>query len=143
MKIKCKTPCTFRDDETHDGCSLSKSQRITLCPNLKDPLWEIEVRSKSAEEQVEQVTDRPEACPMCDSAWTNPELTGDNDLSYHTLSGTKNGYRLMLRAGARKPVTILMEKYTEGIGWKTVEYYRPLYCPNCGRKLEKSAPKEF
>lgn len=81
-------------------------------------------------------------CSMCMSAWNTEGLTSENDLSYHTLTETNNGYRMILRSGARKPVTILMEKYRDGEGWGKIGYYRPLYCPNCGRKIDKSAPKE-
>ena len=81
-------------------------------------------------------------CEMCMSAWNTEDLDSDHDLSFHTLYCKDGQYRMMLRAGARKPVTLLMEQWDEKKGWQTVGYYRPLYCPNCGRKLEKSAPKE-
>lgn len=79
-----------------------------------------------------------EPCRMCDSAYTNPELTSDNDLSYFGIGECVSGYRLMLRSGDGKPTEIIVEAWNEKAGWCTIGHYQPKYCPNCGRELREN-----
>lgn len=83
------------------------------------------------------------ACHMCDSAFTNPELNTNNDLSYYSIGECEKGYRMLIRSGGGKPVDVLVERWTEGIGWQLVGFYRPRYCPNCGRPLTDEAWTEL
>lgn len=71
---------------------------------------------------------------MCDNAKVNPELTSENDLSYHILGTTYHGYRIVFRSGDNRATAILIE-VVEDAEWRAIGEYRPLYCPNCGRKL--------
>lgn len=82
--------------------------------------------------------EEPKACRMCDNAFTNPELNGDNDLSYFSIGECGDGYRMMLRSGDGRPVEILVEKWDDRTGWHKIGYYRPKYCPNCGRELKEN-----
>lgn len=84
--------------------------------------------------------DENKACGMCVSAFTDPELDSDNDLSYITIGECEKGYRMLLRSGDGRPVEILVEKWNDVAGWQTIGDYRPKYCPNCGRELKENTP---
>lgn len=77
-----------------------------------------------------------EACYMCNNASTDDELTSQNDLSYYAIGNAYDNHRMCIRSGAGKPVTIIVEQYDENAAsWVTVGYYKPSFCPNCGREL--------
>lgn len=78
------------------------------------------------------------ACWFCDSAYTNPELQSDNDLSYMSIGECSRGYRLLFRSGSSRPTEILVEQWNEKAGWHSIGYYWPRYCPNCGRELKEN-----
>ena len=74
-------------------------------------------------------------CRMCLNASVCDDLRHDNDLSYTGIGDCVDGTRLMLVTGAGKPTQILVEVWDEKHGWMVVGFYRPAYCPNCGRLL--------
>lgn len=78
------------------------------------------------------------ACCMCVNAHTDPELSSDNDLSYFGIGHCDGKHRLLLRSGDNRPTEILVEEWGEHSRWSTIGYYRPAYCPNCGRKLKEN-----
>lgn len=78
------------------------------------------------------------ACKMCINAHTDPDLTSDNDLSYFDVGKYEKSFRLMLRTGDGRPTGMLVEHLDEEIGWNTVGFYWPKFCPNCGRKLTEN-----
>lgn len=82
------------------------------------------------------------ACRMCDSAYTNPELSSDGDLSYFTIGECEKGYRAMLRSGDNRPVEIIFEKWSDTAGWLTIGCYQPKFCPNCGRELKENGKQK-
>ena len=86
---------------------------------------------------IENKTDNPkQPCHMCDNAFVNPELSKDDDLSYVTVGFCTRGHRMMIRSGAGKTTQIIAEEYdAEMKAWKYLGFYRPNYCPNCGREL--------
>jgi len=75
------------------------------------------------------------ACGICNNAYVDAELQEDGDLSYTSLGECESGYRVFFRSGDSRPTEILFEKWYGKAGWHLVGYYRPKYCPNCGRKL--------
>lgn len=79
-------------------------------------------------------------CRMCDSAYTNPELDSDHDLSYISIGECVPGYRMLFRSGDGRPTEILFEMWKGE--WKTIGFYRPKFCPNCGRELRENANHE-
>lgn len=81
---------------------------------------------------------KPIACWFCDSAYTNPELERDSDLSYTSIGECGSGYRLLFRSGDSRPAEILVEQWNEKTGWCSIGYYLPRYCPNCGRELKEN-----
>ncbi len=82
-----------------------------------------------------------DACHMCDNAHTNPEFTSDNDYSACTIGKCETGYRILLESGWARPTAITFEKL-EASGCRTIGFYRPRYCPNCGRKLFENEKKK-
>ena len=75
-------------------------------------------------------------CGMCDNAFVNPELSKDEDLSYVTVGHFIRGKRMMLRTGSGKTTQIIVEEYDkESKMWQYLGFYRPNFCPNCGREL--------
>lgn len=77
------------------------------------------------------------SCYMCDNAKINPELTEENDLAAFTVGNCAKGYRIMMTSGDGKPVSLLVEHWT-GSHWSLIGEYRPLFCPNCGRRLAEN-----
>lgn len=77
------------------------------------------------------------ACPMCDNARINPDLSDDNDLSYFPLSGhCPQICRFRLASGGGLPVRILFEMYSKSDEcWLTYGSYYPKFCPECGRRI--------
>ena len=83
---------------------------------------------------------KTEPCYMCDNAYVDDELDFSNDLSYYGIGNSCDKHRMMLRSGARRPTTILVEKYDDTAQqWITIGTYEPKYCPNCGRALIENA----
>ena len=84
-----------------------------------------------------------EYCGMCCDATVCPDLNDENDYSAFTLDCSKE-YRLMMCSGwgraPRLSVELLSELYK---CWVTVLDYYPHYCPNCGRKIDKSYYRFF
>lgn len=74
-------------------------------------------------------------CKMCVNASVDGELNHDNDLSYIGIGSCEKGLRLLFKTGDGKPTEILVERWDDKHGWQTVGFYRPAYCPNCGRPL--------
>lgn len=79
-------------------------------------------------------------CEMCTSAYTDPELDSDHDLSYFSIGEWESGYRALLRSGAGQATGIIFERW--GTTWQTVGFYRPKFCPNCGRELAENTRYE-
>lgn len=73
-------------------------------------------------------------CHMCTNARVDPDLTDDNDLSYHGVGDCASNFRLMMRSGARKPVMLEVEAWL-GERWGLIGSYEPKFCPECGREL--------
>ena len=84
------------------------------------------------------------SCHMCLNAYVDPNLTHDNDLSFHTIGKSSSKFRLMFRSGAGRPTEILFEEKAldNAIAWHLVGFYQPAYCPNCGRKLIENEQRE-
>ncbi len=81
------------------------------------------------------------ACCMCDNTYTNLGLTSDNDFSSFSIGTYETDYRISLETGYSKPTTITVERH-DASGWATIGYYRPRFCPNCGRELVENKKKE-
>jgi len=81
------------------------------------------------------------ACDMCYNAHVDSELTSDNDFSAHIIGECAEGYRILLKSGWVRPTAITFEKWEES-GWMTIGFYRPRYCPNCGRRLFENEKKK-
>lgn len=81
-------------------------------------------------------------CKMCTNAHTDSDLTSDNDLSYCGVGECEKSFRLMLRTGNGRPTGILVEHLDEGIGWNTIGFYWPKFCPNCGRRLTENEKED-
>jgi len=82
-----------------------------------------------------------DACHLCDNACINPELTSDNDLSYFTIGKCGPGFRIFFGSGDARPTEITFEVLEAGV-WHLAGYYRPRFCPNCGRRLIENEKKE-
>lgn len=84
------------------------------------------------------------SCYMCNNANVDPELTHDNDLSYHSIGATDKEHRMMFRSGARRPTEIEIEKRVQrkDRAWDLIGFYRPKYCPECGRELIENKQRE-
>ena len=78
--------------------------------------------------------DNKQPCYMCLNARVDPELTDNNDLSYHGIGDCERNWRLMIRSGGGRPVEIQVEAWL-GNRWVLIGAYQPKFCPNCGRKL--------
>lgn len=77
-------------------------------------------------------------CQMCLNARVDEsgELTDDNDLSYTSVGSVDDGYRIMIRSGDGRPVSIIFEAANNDRNeMKVVGRYQPKFCPNCGRPL--------
>ena len=73
-------------------------------------------------------------CHICNNARVDADLADDNDLSYSSVGFALAGCRMMFRSGGRKPLCLRVEELTEGC-WELIAYYRPRFCPNCGRPI--------
>lgn len=82
------------------------------------------------------------ACKMCLNAHVDPDLTSDNDFSFFGVGECERSYRLAFRTGDGRPTGILVECYDRGIGWNTIGFYWPKFCPNCGRRLTENEKKD-
>lgn len=83
------------------------------------------------------------ACRMCLNAHVDPELTDNNDLSFHPIGESAKQYRLMFRSGDARPTSILAERLNEQMGlWEGIGFYHPRFCPNCGRRLTENEKKD-
>ena len=139
-------------ESSFDGAPLSKEQ-LLADEDKMDALWALyqkditEYESSpydayaSAMKEVTGITvapdpDETKACEMCLDASVDPELNSDNDLSFIGIGKCAEGYRMLLRSGNGKPVTILVEKWSDTVGWQTIGCYQPKYCPNCGRQTQ-------
>lgn len=80
------------------------------------------------------------SCGMCANAYTDSELSSHNDLSYISIGTWAHGYRAFLRSGDGQPTELVFE--TSGTSWKSIGFYRPKFCPNCGRELAENARYE-
>lgn len=74
-------------------------------------------------------------CRMCLNATVDGDLNHDNDFSSIGIGSCETGLRMMFITGNGQPTEILVERWYDKHGWLTVGYYRPAYCPNCGRLL--------
>lgn len=74
-------------------------------------------------------------CEMCQNACVDEDLYHDNDFSSFVIGSCENGLRMMLSTGNGQPTEITVERWYDKHGWHIVGYYRPAYCPNCGRFL--------
>ena len=75
-------------------------------------------------------------CFMCTNAHTDPDLTSNDDLSYITIGDSLPKKRMMFRTGDGRTTQIITEEFDEKSGcWQLVGFYRPKFCPNCGREL--------
>ena len=87
-------------------------------------------------------------CFLCDNARVNDDLTDRNDLHYRTVGDSEDGFRVLVRAGAGRPMALLFEQLrkTGGTGqekaWMTVAVYEPKFCTNCGRELWEHGDKK-
>lgn len=84
------------------------------------------------------------SCHICLNAYVDPDLTHDNDLSYHSIGHADTEHQITFRSGANRPTEILIEKrvHQKDRAWSLVGYYKPNYCPNCRRKLIENKQRE-
>lgn len=86
-------------------------------------------------------------CFMCTNAHTDPELTSNDDLSYITIGNSLPKKRMMFRTGDGRTTQIITEEFNEESGcWQLVGFYRPNFCPHCGRELienRKGCSRDF
>lgn len=69
-------------------------------------------------------------CDFCRNAFTDGDLSHDNDLSYSPIGAVEPSYRAFLRTGDRRKTAIMVE-----YGSELAFIYAPKYCPECGRHL--------
>lgn len=50
-------------------------------------------------------------CGMCLNARVDPDLTDENEFSFHGVGFSKDGFRIMIQSGWGKPVQILFERF--------------------------------
>ncbi len=81
------------------------------------------------------------ACHLCENACTNPELTSDIDLHFSTIGKCEPHYRILFETGRARPTVINFE-VLKGDEMRMVGFYRPRFCPNCGRKLFENEKKK-
>lgn len=74
-------------------------------------------------------------CDFCRNAYTDEELSHDNDLSYLTIGkcDTTKNIRAYLRSGDKKHTVLMVEE-----GHDLIWIYHPNFCPNCGRELTEN-----
>jgi hypothetical protein len=88
------------------------------------------------EEDIEIITDEPGYCPKCMNAFVEPTLEPDCDFSSRSIGEANPGYRMMLNTGARRKTHISLERWDESHKqWEIEGFYKPKFCPECGRKL--------
>lgn len=73
-------------------------------------------------------------CRMCLNAQVDPELTEENDFSFHTVGEREDGFRIGIQSGCGRPMQILFEQWINK-EWHLIGFYKPKFCPNCGRPL--------
>lgn len=81
-----------------------------------------------------------EFCEMCCDATVCYDLNDDNDYSSSTLDFCKKMHcRLMFSSGWYFPPRLEVDVFDPVINqWIPSLSYFPNYCPNCGRKIDKS-----
>lgn len=77
-------------------------------------------------------------CGMCLNASVDPELDHDFDFSSRGIGLCDPGLRMMYQTGNGQATEILVERWDEKNGWLTVGFFRPAYCPICGRFLKEN-----
>ena len=82
------------------------------------------------------------ACRMCFNAYTDPDLSCFNDLSYIPVGSCVDGYRILFRSGAAKVTALVFEQRCDD-GWHSLCSYVPKFCPNCGRRLMENEIKDI
>ena len=73
-------------------------------------------------------------CHICMNAKVCPDLDDQHDLSYYGVGVCDQNFRILIKSGNRRPTEILFEEH-RGSEWKTIGFYEPKYCPNCGREI--------
>lgn len=75
-------------------------------------------------------------CKFCCNAVVEPELTPDNDLNYHTIGETENGFNMYFRSGGSRPTVIEVSQWNQQRKQNfDICVYKMNFCPECGRKL--------
>lgn len=69
-------------------------------------------------------------CDFCHNARVDFDLDSDHDLSYLPVGKPLEGYSMFIRSGDSKSTSIIVSH-----NGHDVIFYRPNYCPNCGRYL--------
>lgn len=97
---------------------------------------------------LENHMEQKKPCFVCDNARVNDELDSRNDLHYHTVAESEEGFRILIAAGGGKPLRILFEQRRKFWAdrkdevWVTVADFEPKFCPNCGRELAEYGGKD-
>lgn len=77
-------------------------------------------------------------CKMCFDAAVCPDLNDDNDYSAHCIDiCSEKNIRLMMCAGWGRSPRLEVDVLNNNI-WCTVLNFYPNFCPNCGRKIDKT-----
>lgn len=77
-------------------------------------------------------------CRFCLDASCDPEgeLTTENDYSSLPVGSVAEGYRMSIDVGCGKPLRICIEHWIPHMQQnELVGFYKPKFCPECGRKL--------
>ena len=72
-------------------------------------------------------------CGYCNNAFTDEELTSDDDLSYIGIDLKDNTFRVFFRSGDGRKTGFIFETFDGR--WQSVGSCFPNFCPFCARAL--------
>lgn len=124
---------------------LKEPTKRSICTGCEEDCttcsFRMAIEKLAAYERMDKDGELP--CPMCDNARVNGDLTDRNDLHYCAVGDSEDGFRVMIRSGAGRPMALLFEQRrklradSQEQVWMTMAVYEPKFCPNCGRELSE------